>query len=515
MGLTRSAKEAVLDMISEDRKDEARALLRTGEEIAVIFAKVSRAAQSFDDIAKGVDEEGAASFHGKWTVSVEGYGHASVGEHAPIQIAVENVASLDGDAITDNRLGSYTEFSARFKGRQETSYFTPQSILDKPDLNQKWVDAHDRLFAVNDGLVSKGMEWIIRDEAQERFPQLKQGYYNSGETEAVWRARLRKHTADQFKNLLPASRLTSMGVTWNGTEAEHALTKLMSSPSASVREIGQQMKDAALQLAPTLVKYADFNPYIASLDQIREDLINQFGLHGEFSGHSIHNPTIVGVMNSDYESVESAILAAFLFESSNTSSVSQLYTHIKTDLLPQDRARMFDMILSGLDSHDRPPRAFEFDGGYIMGLDTMDYGCWRDYKRHRMQSYVAKPMHIKYGYMIPPMAKLMDESIDPAFHDSAYVVQQVIEGMEELFKEVEAVDPVAAQYAVTRLHYRPAVARYNTREAFHLLRLRTGDTAHPFVRDLMWKHVDALRELHPAIVDHINFRGRRTDIAFP
>src|SRR5258706_5324544 len=98
--------------------------LRTDEEIAVIFAKISRNPGSFESIGRTVTEEGAANFHQRWTVSVEGYGHASVAEHAIVHMAVENVASLDGDVVTDNRLGAYTEFSARFKGRQETTFYT-------------------------------------------------------------------------------------------------------------------------------------------------------------------------------------------------------------------------------------------------------------------------------------------------------------------------------------------------------------------------------------------------------
>ena len=46
------------------------------------------------------------------------------------------------------------------------------------------------------------------------------------------------------------------------------------------------------------------------------------------------------------------------------------------------------IVSEGLGVHEMPPRAFEFDGGYIFEMLNMTYGDWRDYKRHRIQSYI-------------------------------------------------------------------------------------------------------------------------------
>ena len=205
----------------------------------LFFARVSRAAGTLDSIAAEIDEEGAAKFHEKWTVSIEGYGHKSVGEHAILQIAVEDVSSSDVDNITDNRLASFTEFSARFKGRQGRGYFTPESVQKNPKLLKQWDSAHDLVFATCDELTDRAKEWVMTEEARELVPQLKQGYHKAEESEASWQSRLTKHAADQFKNLLPASRLSSVGVTMNATEGENALRKFLSAPSLSMREAGK------------------------------------------------------------------------------------------------------------------------------------------------------------------------------------------------------------------------------------------------------------------------------------
>ena len=97
----------------------------------------------------------------------------------------------------------------------------------------------------------------------------------------------------------------------------------------------------------------------------------------------------------------------------------------------------------------------------------------------------CKPLDIKWGYMIPPLAKMMDQSKDKKFHGSVKAVKVAIEGLEQLYKAVYKINPADAQYAVARFHFRPAISKFNFREAFHLLKLRTGNNAHPYVRRLI------------------------------
>ncbi|MBN1263712.1 MAG: FAD-dependent thymidylate synthase [Candidatus Pacebacteria bacterium] len=528
VGIHRQAKEKILELIPKNKQEIARKLLRTAEENAVIFARISRSPGSFDEISSSVDEEGAARFHQKWTVSIEGYGHKSVGEHAILQIAIEDVASADGDAITDNRLASYTEFSARFKSRQGKGYFTPQSVLKDKALTKLWRKTHQLLFKTCDRLTSKAEEWIFSDEAQNQFKELRQGYYHSEETEKAWLSRLTKHAADQYKNLLPASRLTSIGVTMNASEGEHAIKKFLSGPSPSLRKIGRAFKRAALEIAPTLVKYANFDPYLASWPTRRNLLIKEFNLKGKLD--KIKGETAARTEIVQSKKIEALILAAFIFEDEKTGTFKDLVS--KINHFPKTkRQKMIQRILkenllfndfekgkinsAGIGAHDMPPRAFEFNGGYIYEFPQMTYGDWREFKRHRIQSYSAKPLDIKWGHMIPPLATIMDKSKNKKFHGCTKAVEQAVEQAERLFKKVAKNNPGDARYAVTRLHYRPAIAQFNTREAFHLIKLRTGDTAHAFIRRLMWPTYDLIKKKHPAIAEGIYLRGKRTKIAFP
>ncbi len=474
--------------VGQEELDFITHALRTEEELAVIFAKVSRNPGSFEDIARTVTEEGAAQFHGKWTVSIEGYGHASVAEHAILHMAIENTPSLDGDEITDNRLGSYTEFSARFKGRQEVGYFTPESVKKDPILRQKWEEAHQFLFDTHDTLMVRGKVYIEGDEAKAKHPQRR---VNT------------KTVADQFKNLMPASRLTSIAVTMNAREGENAIRKLLSSPHASVRTLGQMFKQQALTVSPTLVKYADRNEYVVAT---REGIGAEVQA-GRFQGYipEIHeNSQLVKLIDYDPEA-DNKIIAAAFYSMSKAGNFEDLMNASKNLSLNQ-RSQVINVLLGNLGKWDIPIRALEFAGDYIAEYPGMTYGDWREYKRHRMQSYQAKELNVKWGYMIPPLAYELDESSDSQFHGSVDAIKKAIGGIDDLFNEVSKIDPYAAQYLVTRLHYRPAVAKFNIREAYHLIKLRTGPTAHPFIRRLMWPLFDQLNNVHPLLMRHLRLK---------
>ncbi len=531
MGLHRDVKERVLGMMPEAMRDEARGLLRTAEETAVIFAKISRNPGSFTEIAKGVDEEGAGKFHQQWTVSVEGYGHESVAEHAVIQVAFENISSRDGDEVTDNRYGNFTEFSARFKGRQGVGAETPVVVLRDPILNAKWQDATKRLFEANDELTRRGREWVFTSEAVEAVPQLSKGYYSENETDPRHRSRLTKAAADAFKDMLHMGRFTSIGVTMNARVAEGFIRKMLSAPGIETREVGMTFKDAALQVAPTLVRYADFQPYLASLDRRRDSLIDRFGLESKgmewlrYDDGSWGEGPLV-----DTPDVEAQVLAGFVFESSRTSSFRVLYDQISNwdadkrkaafQILHSQEFRFDDweqgeVVSAGRGRHDKSPRAAELDGNLVVEIEDMTTGMWREYKRHRPQTYIAKPLDTKWGYKRPVLAELLDKSNDPKYHGSMEILVEAVDQMTDLHREVMKVDPAAAELAVTRLHYRPSIAQFSFREAEHLFELRTGNSVHPFLKEILWPIIDAYQSKYSNMAANLRFRGERQEIPFP
>jgi len=478
----------------EEEKDFLTHVLRTDEEIAVILARVSRNPQPFEELSKSVTEEGAAKFHEKWTVSIEGYGHASVAEHAVIHLAIENIPSLDGDVVTDSRLASFTEFSARFKGRQGVGYFTPESVASDLRLSQMWHETHQELFALYEELMEKGLAYIATFEARQKCPERKV---------------VPKQVADQFKNLMPASRLTSIGVTINAREAENAIKKMLSSPYPSVKKLGNLLKEQSLLVAPTLVKYAQANEYMVAARRGIGAIVEERRYQGDLLPFDEEEGRLVDLIEYD-ANADNKFIAASLYSHSKTGSFREILNNI-SGLTEAEKRKILDQLLGMLGRWDVPIRSLEMPQDYLCEFPAMTYGVWREYHRHRMQSYEVKDPSVRWGYMIPPLAREMDESKDSNFHGSVDAIRRIMDKIDKLFVEVEKVDPYAAHYVVTRFHYRPALAKFNIREAYHLIDLRTGSSAHPFFRKLAWSLYDEIKKRQPILMDYLRLKMEKKE----
>jgi thymidylate synthase ThyX len=459
----------------------------TEEEIAVVLAKVSRNPGGFVEIAANVTEDGAAQFLQKWVASVEGYGHASVAEHAIIHLAVENVSSLAADELTGNRLSSWTEFSARFKGHQSVGYYTPDSVKTHPELEERWKSVHEKLFKVNNELTQKALAYIQSDEGRKKHPERK-----ADGSKGV------KTVSDQLKNLMPGSRLTSLGGTLNAREAEHAIRKALSSSNPEVRAVGAMMKEQCLKVAPTLIKYADKNSYL---------ILTREGI--EFLARTEVEPSAIEVrpvtlIDFD-EKAEEKFIAAALYQKTKGSSFQEILKQVE-GMAPDQKKENFEVLLGNLGKHDAPIRMLEASGDYLLEVPKMTYDDLREWRRHRMELYGPKDPNVNYGYMIPPLAQEMDKSINPEFHGSVDAITEVMAEVEELFHAVNEVDPEEAKYLVTRLHYNPTIIKMNLREAYHFVALRTGPTAHPFIRDLAWAFFDEIQKVHPLFASYLEKR---------
>ena len=386
MGFTPDVKKKLIAKAKREDLDYVTHHLRTEEELAVIFAKVSRNPGSFEELSRSVTEEGAGDFHKKWTVSVEGYGHSSVAEHAMIHLAIENVASLDGDFVTDNRLASFTEFSARFKGRQSTSYYIPEAIKKNSRLFKKWKEVHNLIFKTNDDLMKKGMEYIQTEEAKIKCPDRLLGP---------------KVVSDQFKNLLPASRLTSIAVTLNAREAEHIIKKFLSSEYPSVVKLGKLIKKECLKVSPTLVKYSQPSEYLTLTRKGLGTLISKRKLRKDY--YEVDEKVRKVVLLDWDKFADEKVIAAALYQDPRSGSFENLLAILKK-VPKSEKESYMKSILGKLGRWDTPIRALEIPNDYLVEYPAMTYGDWREYKRHRMQSYQAKDLDIKWGYMIPPLA---------------------------------------------------------------------------------------------------------------
>ncbi len=451
----------------------------TEEELAVVFAMTSRRPEPFDETQRLVTTEKAANFHERWVL---GYGHASVAEHAVLHLAVENISRLACDALEDNRLASFTEKSSRYQVLDQGAYHVPGELDRYPEAGQAYREASDRLFAIYERLVKVMQAYLAAVE-----PRL------SDERGASHRIRLRRIATDTCRFVLPASTLTNVGVTMNARSVEHAVRKLLSSELQEEREIGKGLKEQARVVTPTLIRYAERNDYLElSRDRLR-DAAPEPTADPVAAGPS----TGVSARLVDWDPLAQARLVAALLYRNAGLPYEEVWRRAQ-GLSEAEQEAVLAAALDGLGDHDAPVRELE-QVAYTFEL-LMDYGAYREFKRHRMQSYLPQPLTVAEGYVTPPL--IAQAGLASEFAEAMDVSASAHRRL------AATAPPRLAEYAVTHAHLRRVMTRVNLRECYTLFQLRIQPEAHFTIRDAMGQALDCLREVHPLLVQYVRLRGQ-------
>ncbi len=323
----------------------------TEEQIAVAFAMTSRRPEPFDEIARQVSQEKAADFHERWVL---GYGHASVAEHAVVHLAVENISRLACDGLEDNRLASYTEKSSRYQVIPSGDFYFPRELDAEPELAVRYNDACRGLFATYREIIDRSIDHLRRvHPMRER------------ERESGYNLRLRRIATDGCRALLPASTLTNVGVTANARVLEHAVSKLMSSELDEERELGLEIRRQGRNIAPTLIKYADSNPYLAGMPGAQRDMTASH-LSGSAGGalDTEQGSVTWQVKLVDWDRRAEEKLAAALLYRYSDEPFDQVQRQVEL-MTPEGRLEIIDRSFAGLGDHDAPARRVRTGGLHL------------------------------------------------------------------------------------------------------------------------------------------------------
>ena len=454
----------------------------TEEQIAVAFAMTSRRPEAFDEIAKQVSEEKAADFNERWVL---GYGHASVAEHAVVHMAVENVSRLAVDTLEDNRLASYTEKSSRYQVMPEDFYYVPEELDQHPSLKQEYEAACQGLFQGYFKLIDGCMVYL-----REITPRI------SSERDGAYRMRLSRVATDHCRAVLPAATLTNVGVTANARTLEHAIAKLVSAELIEEQRLGEAIREQGRLVTPTLIKYADKVDYLQRAPGLALELARRYGFADEEpAADSVTGDSAPEVKLVHWDLMgEEKLAAAILYRYSNLS-YNEVLEQVK-GLGTEARQAIIDGSSAGLGPHDAPVREFEVVDYTFEFL--LDYGAYREFKRHRMMSYLPQPLTVAHGYHIPQV--VADAGLSALFDDA-------VRRAEEAYWNVKEVSPQAAQYLVTHAHNRRVVTKFNLRESYHLFKMRTSDEAHFAIREPMVEAMRLAVEVQPQLFRHLKLRN--------
>ena len=310
---------------------------------------------------------------------------------------------------------------------------------------------------------------------------------SDNETDNGYSLRLRRVVTDNCRFLLPASTLTNVGVTANARTMEHLIQKLLSSDLLEERRLGYEFRMRSREITPTLVKYADHNPY---LKRVRDRQ-----LHGavQLKEEPEESPADVTLEHFDPESV-TKLVTALLFRSARLS-YRQVWQRVQ-QMRPSRRHQVIADTLEQMGLHDAPPREFEVVD-FTFSL-TMDYGAYREFKRHRMQTYIPQPLTVANGYVTPPL--IQRAGLEQQFRTA-------IAKAEEAYHTVARDVPAVAPYLVTHAHKRRVLSKMNLRECYHLFQLRTQSQAHFSIREPIEQAMRLAVGAQPELFRHMRLRS--------
>jgi thymidylate synthase ThyX len=331
---------------------------------------------------------------------------------------------------------------------------------------------------------------------------------------------LKARAFDVARYLLPLATNTSLGQIVNARTLETQVSRLLSSPVAEVRELGQKLKDAAagaawnpnpnasadereVRVAPTLVKYAEASAY-----QIETKKELTAAAASILSGVAIADAPIVDLVERT-ETLEVELAATLLYSASHYP-----YRQVRDVVAGLSGSRVLEIIELGLrhrGRHDEALRAFH--SGAALRFDVlMDIGGFRDMHRHRRVTQIMQDFTAQHGYDVP-------EAGDAAGLVEAGIVGEYRATVERAFTASGwiAASGKAADSAQSALYLLPLATRVRClfkmdfAEAQYISELRSGPAGHFSYRKVAWEMFVALERQHPSLAKYI----RVTDFTQP
>jgi thymidylate synthase ThyX len=531
------------------------------EILAYAMAKYSRSRLSMRESLAEISSQRAEQFLNTFYFQ---YGHRSIADLAHIAFAVERLSLLAAIVLVDETRWDGQERSTRYQNFLESGWFFPDFGQDAASATL-YSNTVENLFATYRRVAAAVFE-LLRSRV---------GRPESLKPEAYDRT-LRARAFDVARYLLPLATNTSLGQIVSARTLETQVSRLLSHPTAEIRLLGEELREAAtgpawnlngkaaqafvdklkaaessgalkgngfssadsaqfsegdlapegsladeaaalftreIRTAPTLVKYAQPNPYLiqsqAELAQAASEILKS---------HPIAAAPLVDLIERT-ESLEVELAATLLYSASHHP-----YRQIRDIVGGLPASRVEEIVEVGLrhrGRHDEALRAFH--AGAALRFDIlMDIGGFRDMHRHRRCTQIIQGFTAQHGYETPGAADLPAESGFDILAAAGVLgdFRSAVESAHSAAAQIAAAPsapgaaPEAAQSAqyllplATRIR---ALFKMDFAEALYIAELRSGPAGHFSYRRVAWEMFLALQRQHPDLARHI----RVTDFTQP
>lgn len=485
---------------------------------AYAMAKYSRSALSMKESLREISQQKAEKFLNTFYFQ---YGHRSIADLAHVALAIERLSILAAIAVADEQRWDGQERSTRYQDFKKSGYFTPD-FGDNQQALSLYQETIDNLFLEYESLSERMLLYLL--SIVPKPADMKQEAYERT---------LRARAFDISRYLLPLSTNTSLGEIVNARTLETQVSHLLSHTHKEVRNLGELLKRAAtspaynanegalrelveqiravsaelgaraeqellreVRVAPTLVKYADPNPY--EMETRRE--LRQVA--AELMGSSpIASAPLVDLL--DEEPLEVELATTLVYEHSQYS-----YRQIRQAVAAAGeriRREIIDIGLRHRGKHDEILRAF--CAGQQFRFDIlMDIGGFRDMHRHRRCIQIGQEFTTGHGYDVPDEVNAagVRESYDTAMQRTSDTVEKLAQGTGAEARE-------NSQYAIPLGFRKRTLFKMDFAEVVYISELRTGPAGHFSYRNVAYAMYEAVAQKYPALAKYL----RVTDVREP
>src|ERR1700750_1895424 len=204
------------------------------EVLAYAMAKYSRSALSMRESLREISTQRAEHFLNTFYFQ---YGHRSIADLAHVAFAIERLSLLAAIVLVDEQRWDGQERSTRYQNFKKSGWYMPDFGTDR-DAAQIYREAVEGLFGAYHELSEGVSESLTKQVAKPA--EMKQESYDRT---------LRARAFDVARYLLPLATNTSLGQIVNARTLEMQVSRLLSSPFAEIRSLGEKLRTAATEPA--------------------------------------------------------------------------------------------------------------------------------------------------------------------------------------------------------------------------------------------------------------------------
>lgn len=458
----------------------------------------------------------AEAFYGR---VLSDYGDDSVGELGGAHIAFQDISQIAAKAIEDSRIGAaylekstrYVRFDDKVNGRYK--YYRDRRILASPLAAEFTAcmdglfDAYARSFPLMTAYLERKhpIDDIVFDNAltgaSERYADISDEEFKKSALFAYNQA-LRARACDSLRCFLPLASLTNVGVYANGRTHEYILTKLYADALDEMNTLAAAANHELEQVIGPFIKRAGNERGLAHQQYLRQRRAAQARWAKAVQPAPTTGPGCkVSLLRYDDDALDS-VVAAILFPYSDYAEADLLQT--AAGLSNDTKARIVaDYVGERQNRRHKPGRAFE-RASYTFEL-CLNIGEYRDLQRHRVCTPARQQFSTGIGYDVNPDVAAVPEV--RALYEDALARADV------LYQRMAGEMPAEAQYAVPMGYRVRYTMQMNLREAFHLIELRSGEQGHRDYRQTAQQMYQAIKAVHPELVQGMTFVNMTPDIA--